>query len=286
MAKTGVLGNGPISFFNKATHGQVSIPLSALIFDNGKLVISQGANRPDLLALDPGLTTWLNYIAGQGFVVPAPTPPAAQALVFTAADPGVTGNDVTVEIVFPPGPTYTAKVTKTDRYTGLKAGNIGNVLGLAGPPVVPGSQPGLVHVKTLAVTTLADRTATPDPAATVGPTDAAAINFDFGGGSTLVLAASKPGPDGKKISVTIKVTDVPSGTFSLTATWTTTITIDTTALPSAWATAFLGAGYVLSVSAPPPATTLGLPQAGIYVLSGGADAAPAASATATAVAAS
>src|SRR4051812_10667616 len=115
MAKTGVLGNGPISFFNRATRSQISIPLSALIFDDGKLGISASANRPDLAALlGSGLSNWLGYIASQGFVVAAPTAPAAQALVFTAADPGVTGNDVTVEIVYPAGspPTYTAKVTK------------------------------------------------------------------------------------------------------------------------------------------------------------------------------
>ncbi len=287
MAKTGVLGNGPISFFNTATHGQISIPLSALIFDNGKLVISPSANRPDLLALDPGLTTWLDYIAGQGFVVSAPTPPAAQALVFTAADPGVTGNDVTVEIVFPPGspPTYTMKVTKTDRYTGLTKDNLAIVLGLVGPPVVAGTQAGLLRVKDAsAFTGPADPTATVVVPA-VAATDVAVIKLDLGGTNKLDLGASRAGPDGNKITVALKVTDAVSGTFSLTATWTTTITVSANVTPTP-ATAFDPVKYVLTVSGPPPSGTLGLPQAGVYVLSGGADAAPAARATATAVAAS
>jgi hypothetical protein len=285
MAKTGVLGNVPISFFITATRSQVSIPLSALIFEDGTLKISPAANRPDLLALS-GLPVWLDYLASQGVVVAAPTTPAPQALVFKAVDTGVTGNDVTVEIVYPPATTtYTAKVTKTDRYVGLTKATLAGVLGTATPAVV-GTQPGLVQVKDMtAFTGPAAGTATPDPTVTVGPAEFAVINFDFGSGNKLALAASRAGADGKKITVTLAVTDAPSGTFSLTATWTTTITIDTTALPSAWATAFLAAGYVLTVG-PPPAGTLGLPQAGVYVLSGGADAAPAAQATATALAGS
>jgi hypothetical protein len=284
MAKTGVLGNVPISFFITATRSQVSIPLSALIFEDGTLKISPTANRPDLSGLS-GLSVWLDYLASQGFVVAAPTTPAPQALVFKAVDTGVTGNDVTVEIVYPSATTtYTAKVTKTDRYTGLTKATLAGVLGTASPAVA-GTQPGLVQVKDMiAFTAPADGTASPT-GPPVGPAAFAVINFDFGGGNKLDLAASRAGPDGNKIAVTLKVTDAPSGTFSLTATWTTTITIDTTALPSAWATAFLAVGYVLTVG-PPPAGTLGLPQAGVYVLSGGADAAPAAQATATALAGS
>ncbi|HEU4730882.1 MAG TPA: hypothetical protein VFT22_23465 [Kofleriaceae bacterium] len=282
MAKTGVLGKGPISFFIAATRSQVSIPLSALIFEDGTLKVSSSAARPDLVAL-PGLSAWLDYLASQGFVTAAPTIPAPQAIVFQAVDPGVTGNDVSVEIVYPAAShTYTAKVTKTDRYTGLTRTNLAGILGTSGP----GTQPGLVRVKDAsAFTAPGNATASPDPSATVGPTDQATIDFDFGGGNTLALAASRPGADGKKLTVAIEVTDAASGTFSVTAIWTTTITIDTTALPSAWATAYLAAGYVLTVG-PPASGTLGLPAAGVYVLSGGADAAPAAQATATALAGS
>jgi hypothetical protein len=111
------------------------------------------------------------------------------------------------------------------------------------------------------------------------------LKLDLGGGNKLDLGASRAGPDGNKITVALKVTDAASGTFSLTATWTTTITVAANVTPTP-ATAFDLVKYVLGVSAPPPATTLGLPQAGIYVLSGGADAAPAARATATALASS
>jgi hypothetical protein len=286
MAKTGVLGNGPISFFIAVTRSQVSIPLSVLIFDGGALTVSSTAGRDDLTALlGSGLSQWLAYQASQGYVVPAPTAPAGQALVFKAVDAGVTGNDVTVEIVYAAGTPrkYTATVTKTDNYTGLTKDTIEGVLGKVASPI-PGTQPGLVQVK--------DKTAFSGPVdATQGPvgpvvgaTEAAAIKFALGPSNTLELAASRPGPDGMKLLVTLAVTDAPSGTFSLTATWTTAITIDTTALPAAWATAFLAAGYVLTVGAP-ASGTLGLPQAGVYVLSGGANAAPAATATATALAA-
>ncbi|HET7504604.1 MAG TPA: hypothetical protein VFK02_26460 [Kofleriaceae bacterium] len=282
MGKTGVLGKGPISFFIAATRSQVSIPLSALIFEDGTLKVSPTAGRSDLVAL-AGLPAWLDYLADQGFVVAAPTSPAPQAIVFRAVDPGVTGNDITIEIGYPPATTtYTATITKTDRYAGLTRTSLAAILGTTGP----GTQPGLVRVKDAsAFTAPGTATASPDPSATVGPTDQATIHFDLGSGNTLVLAASRPGADGKKITVAIEVTDVASGTFSVTASWTTTITIDTTALPPAWATAYLAAAYVLTVG-PPPSGTLGLPAAGVYVLSGGADAAPAAQATATALAGS
>lgn len=284
MATTGVLGNGPISFFDKSTHGQVSIPLSALIFNGSVLTISPDAKRTDLSdLLTKGLSQWLAYQASQGFVVPAPTAPAAPAMVFKAQDPGVTGNDVTVQIVYPTVTTYKATVTKTDTYTGLKKDTIEGVLGLVGPPVVPGSQPGLLRVKDASAFTGPAVPITTVVVPAVATTDLAVIKLDFGGGNKLDLGASRAGPDGNNISVELTVTDAPSGTFSLTATWTTVININTTKLPAtaAWSTA----GYVLNVSAP-SGGTLGAPQAGLYVLRGGADAAPAATATATALAAS
>jgi hypothetical protein len=281
MAKTGVLGNGPISFFNTATRGQVSIPLSALIFDGGKLTISQDAGRADLTALlGSGLSTWLDYQVSQGFVSPAPSTPAAQALVFKAADAGVTGNDVTVAIAYSSGTPkkYTATATKIDRYTGLTKDNIVSILGM-GAKV--GSQPGLVQVKDQPLSTL---TLAPNPTVS-GPAPAgdvgkqAGFTVTFSAGNTLTFLASKAGVEGNDISIT--VSDVVGATFSLTATWTkATAAIDTT-VPTP-ATAFDVLGYVLKVSAP-PSGTLGLPQAGLYTLSGGADAAPAATATATAL---
>lgn len=281
MATTGVLGNGPISFFDKATHTQISIPLSALIFDGSVLKISQDAGRPDLIALS-GLSKWLAYQASQGFAVPAPTAPAAPAMVFKAADPGVTGNDVTVEIVYPTATTYKATVTKTDKYTGLTKDNIASVLGLVGPPVVPGSQPGLLRVKDplpLTFIVAPNSTVKPGPLADAGTN--AEFSVVFGVGNTLTLAATKAGSEGNAIS--IAVTEVVGATFSLTVTWTTTLAaIDTTTQPPP----FDAAKYVLSVSAPSPGGTFGAPQAGLYVLRGGADAAPAATATATALAAS
>jgi hypothetical protein len=280
MAKTGVLGNGPISFFSAGS--QYSIPLSLLTFDGSQLTISSDANRTDLSDLLPkGLAHWLDYLANQGFVSPAPSPPVTQALVFKAADPGVTGNDVTVAIAYGSGTPkkYTATVTKTDQYTGLTKDNIVSILGMG---ATAGSQPGLVKVKDAPTfTAVANATATLTPPA-AGAGQLAAFSLDFGSGNTLTLAASKAGPDGNDIA--IKVTDAASGTFSLTATWTkATATIDTS-IPTP-ATAFDPLKYVVTVSTP-PSGTLGAPQAGLYTLSGGADVTPAATATATVFAAS
>lgn len=284
MATTGALGKGPISFFVSGTGNQVSIPLSALIFNGGQLQLSPAASSL-ATGLDPTkLSSWLNYVAAQGLIVPAPTAPPAQALIFTAADPGVTGNDVTVTIVSgPTGNQFTATVTKTDVYPNLNATNIGTVLGAVAPaPPSPGTGPGLLRVSDAS-----KLGAVPSGTATgVTSTDnPAKVTFTFSPTNSLALVASKSGAASQAVVATITPTDASGNTFTLTITWKAVIPVNPGV--ATWVADFnSAASYVLSVTAPPAPLQAAPPQAGVYVLSGGSNAAPATPATATALASS
>lgn len=282
MATNSVLGNSPISFF--MPDKQVSIPLSALVFQDGQLQLADGSPFANELGSNQQFTNWLTYLAAQGVVVPAPTQPPAQALVFTAVDQGVTGNDVSVNVTYSQN-TCTVTATKTDRYTGLTAGNIAQALS---------DQPGLVTLQTsnpsfTGFTGPDDLTVSMTPASP--PATLPTATFSLDANNQLVLVPTKTGPDSSfpkaslLIQVTLSVKGAASGTFSLTAVWTKTVQIDPTK-PGTWSASFGQLNYVVSVSAPPvpPGASIRLPQAGTYVLTGGSNTVQATYATATALA--
>src|SRR5690242_14975361 len=96
VALAKVIGNSPILFTNK-NGNQIALPLSWFQFNNSVVEFVDPANKailsPDGLAT---LTGMLAQLAQSGAIVPDATPPPKPAVVFTAKNPGSTGNDIQI----------------------------------------------------------------------------------------------------------------------------------------------------------------------------------------------
>lgn len=272
MATIPVVGNGPFEFTD-ANGKQVSIPLSALQFENGNLEVdpsTQFAKLPDLVAI---VNPLLRYLSSQQLIVPAVAPSPKPAMVITAADPGSAGNNITIQIKVTPDasldPTkanFNVTVTETDTYKGVSAANIEATLGSS---KVAGTQPGLVRVNTVK-----DLTGIPAPAdyplTGGGPGTRAKVDVkDKTPAVILTLEAKKEGSEGARAIVTISNVDNGKKTFDVKVTWTNNVkglTLGTIQNLAAF-------GYEISVS-PPPSGVFSVPvdtgNAPIP-LSGGAD---------------
>ena len=272
MATVAAVSNGPVSFFTQQGT-QLTVPISSLEFSNGNLQLRSSYTGPN----PPGLSAWLLFLANAGVILPGVAPPRPEAIVFTAAHPGATGNDVKVELTYSTPPTsYTVKATQVDVYNGLTAATVTAVLGSASQA---GSRPGLVQVRTSSFTTPIDLPAQNLADGDDAPATAASATCTFGAGESLVLEASAAGDDGNKITIAITQSDATAKTFTLTATWTDSVSVDATALAASQITTINDAlGYVLQASQPTSGLTP--PQAGVFNLSGGADVSPALKASA------
>src|ERR1035441_3495570 len=150
MAAVAATGNGPFEFTNSSDK-LVSIPLTALSFDaSGNLVVNSDWQK--VLGAPPA-DALLKYALAQGLITAAPTPSPKPAGIIKAAFPGQAGNNIVVtipKVVPDPDPTKTTFdiiVTETENYVGLTAATVQGVLGTA---ATAGSQPGLVHVSSVA----------------------------------------------------------------------------------------------------------------------------------------
>ena len=257
---TSVLGTAPV-FYTDTNGRQISIPLSDLQF-NGTAIIT--TSWPSYSSLQPAdqtqLTAWLNQLAQSGVLTPDPTPaPVVDAVVLTAKDPGLAGNniqvtftDVVPDKVTPGNTKASITVSETETYAGLTPDTLAAVLGAG----------GLVHLKGAGPYTLPKNgdyplangnggKATQDVAKNTGP------------GVAFTLEARDSGADGNSIVATISDVDAGSQKFTLTAIWKTA-KIDTLANMS---TNF---GYLIKADV--PIGGFAPPAPGVVTLAGGADA--------------
>jgi len=270
MAKTPVMAaTGPIEFL--AGTQQISLPLSALYFENGKLK----AAGPLYTAHQADADKWLQYLADQGLVTPAAAPPPKQALLITAKNAGSQGNDIHIAIanVRPdPGDAtkqiFDATLTQTDTYAGLTKDTIKDVLGTTSA-FTSGSRPGLVFVSSGGVPDLPQ-------AGTYAPNNSGVVSVPKDGGGNAFQLTYRVGVTGATASVQIANVSTDAGTFSLVATWTKTATgIYVTQL----ATSFPDH---IAVTKPDgsAANDTDVPAPGTVFLAGGSDAASAQNASA------
>ena len=277
MPEAVALGNGPVAFTTQDGH-QLLIPLSALSFDaSGTLTVS---NWPPYTTYKSQVDAWLNYLVASGELTPGAAPPPKPAILIQAADPGAAGNYIQVVISNVTQTTFDATLTETDTYVGLSYDQASPsfIKTVLGTETTSGTKPGLVHILA------ADTPTTPKAgsyALTGGGASAKSAKPVAGdpSGTAFNVEAKKVGKDGDNTTVTIANVDGTAKTFTLSAVWTSSVTgIQVTDLPAKLA----GSGYEITVNN--PASGYALPAAGPIQLSGGADAAAAQAASATAVA--
>jgi hypothetical protein len=228
------IGSSPFEFTD-GNGKQVSIPLAALTFTAGVLDVDvdwpplkrgeYGGSQQDSLTTQQAITNFLAELTkNRIFTEPPPVAPQP-ALLVTAADPGIAGNNITVAITKDPDldpakAKFDITVVETEVYTGLSAGTIEAVLGTE---TTPGSKPGLAHVLSGSV----DKTLTPVdqtvtfPAGTPGVNATIDIN-DATPALVFTLEARKPGPGSAFAKA--EISDAAGGTFTLTLTWERTLT--------------------------------------------------------------
>ncbi len=274
MSNKPVLGASPVSFVDRVTGIQRSIPLSLLQF-------ADASSAPNALAW-PGyagynaaakaqIDSWLAELAKEDRLTPGAAPPPAPAFSIAARDPGSAGDGIKLyftkvapNAATPEKTAVDVTVQATQTYPGLTLLTLVPILGRK-TPAAAGSRPGLV---------LPDADPAGMPSAFEGDVGAAPASVAvprFGGGTAFTLLAARGGADAKLIHVKISQVDQGAGTFTLTTTWTKSATgVALADLQTQFA-------YLLTVTAPaagfanPPAT-------GQVTLTGGSDGAGAAAA--------
>jgi hypothetical protein len=275
MAKTPVMAaTGPVELL--AGTQQISLPLTALYFEDGELK----AAGPLYTAHQADVDTWLQYLSDQGLITAAATPPPKQALLITAKNTGSQGNDIRIALSNvrqdPSDATkqiFDATLTQTDQYSGLTKDAIKAVLG-ATASFTDGSRPGLVYVSSAG---------TPDvpKAGTYAPNNTFVVKVPKDGGGNAFELTYRVQDSAATATVEIADVSTDEGTFSLVATWAKTAAgIHVTAL---------GTSFSDHIAVTKPeggaATDGDVPAPGTVVLAGGADAASAQKASAAVAAA-
>jgi hypothetical protein len=282
MANTLAAGSGPFEFTN-SNGKHISIPISAFSFDaSGNLVVDPAWTAVTKIQPASGL---LAYALAEGLIAPAPAPSPFPALLIKAADRGTGGNNITVTIsavtpaADPTQSTFSITITENDVYPGLTAASITGILGSSSvsgstlTSVVTGSSPGLVQVE--------DGTVYPNgaPVATTSSLvgDPALLDVDGDGSPPLVftLLAKKGGADGAltQIDISLDTASPPipgPETFTLTASWTKTVTASLADLQTVIQNQL---GYEVVVSLP-GSGAFSVPAAGVSTLSGGTTGSP------------
>jgi hypothetical protein len=243
MASLPSTGGSPITFVD-SSGAQYSIPLTFVTFPSatGAPAVSTwpgwtGSAGPD----QTNVTTWVQYLATQGLLIPdiLPLPPAA--FTITARDAGSSGNDITIQFgnvtpntATPSATTVDVKVSTTQVYAGLTPVSIATLLGTA---PLAGTQPGLAYVST--------------PLTGV-PTDTAMANFTGnplqfalpGSGGILSPTHDAASEAADAALLQASVTAATASTFTLTLTWTKA----ETAVPLSGLAAMFA--YVITVTPP------------------------------------
>lgn len=271
MAKTGVRGTGPIELTDNGN--LVVLPLSALSYDNGSVT----ASGPVYTAHKALFDELFKYLAAEGLIVAGETPPPVPAAVITATQPGGAGNDI--EIAFAnvrPNPSdntqtiFDATLVQRDAYERLDPAQLGAVLGTS---AATGSPAGLVFLSSTGTPQLPkDGTYAADGSGVVKVPKATGSGNAFQLTFRVVDAAAA-------MTVEITGSDALTSIFELVARWAKTVTgLQISELGS---NANFGA-FVTETA--PDGGSLAVPAPGTVVLTGGADAADAKPASATAMA--
>jgi hypothetical protein len=295
MSKTTVVGSAPIAF-TTAGGTALSIPLSTLSFVDSKIQIDiqpAGISASDKSDLE----SWLNYLVKIETLKKSTKKAPNPAISIEALDSGEIGNSIKIKFDnFIPDTTapldknkatFDAVVTYEKTYalsydpTATKT-FVKNVLGTE---TTPGTQPGLVHLKS---------TDTPDnikPKAntykltggTASKKSSKPVDRDPSGADAFNLEAFKNGSDGNSINVKIADVSDSNKTFTLTVVWEKTVPgIKSTNLE----VKFGEFDYLIKIAKPRDASNseidYSVPDAGVIVLNGGAEPKDAVPAKATA----
>ena len=259
---TPVTSYGPFEFTDSKGK-QVSIPLSALTLNGGQLT-STDPGWSAALAAQPAKALWLQMVA-DGLLAPMPAPAPSPAMVLRAASAGTAGNNITVTVtvhsVSPPANDpllvpFDLSITETDTYAGQTAATISQTLAAAG---------GLVKV-----VDSVESTGVPDPYSnyqlTGSPAQLAVEASGSPSGTLFVLAPRGSAPDSHSTYVTVTPDSGGTGTFSLRASWTKTVSGLTLATLEAAVQSQLG--YEITISKP-SSGAYSVPAAGSTTLTGG-----------------
>jgi hypothetical protein len=289
MAPTPAVLNAPIEFTDD-NGAQVQIPSSVLSFDDGKAKVDAAWPKyaPNAKVID----ALLEILVEDGLIRPAPVPPADEALVVIAKDPGIFGNEIEVEFSDvhkdPADPTKTrldATVTERNTFTGLSPnGPEPKLKSILGTSVNGGVGRTLAFVKGATPPALPKNGqyafAGSGAGGNTAPFEADVPDTATPAGTAFKLEAKRADPGAKATTVTITNstpgTGGAGGSFDLELVWTKTVTdVEPADLDAAF-------DYEVDVT-PPPGKPLKAPAPGTLGLSGGANAAAAKAATATAV---
>ena len=258
------ISKSPIFVFTKK-NTWVEVPVSAVSFDEGRLVVDKAFDD----AGDENVASWLAYLASVGSLwasaaqIPPEPPLAIPTMVLHATTRGSTGNGVRVDIEYAASENtrYTVTATKTDTYEGLTLDSVTQALE---------DRPGLIRVKSHAHGSKLPA----DLAPTHVETEGSLSVLDDDGNAVFVLSTSGKGEDDQRVTVAV-TRDAAAGTFSLTAQWTKQVTVDGAGDTAAQLAALngddtkTGLRYVATFA--PAKTELALPQPGSVSLSGGED---------------
>jgi len=262
MPLTIAVANGPIEYLSP-TGQQLFIPVSAFAYDEtNQLVLVQPGTDYDVAL------PYLRELSRRGVirrgVAPAPRP----AMVITAVDSGLRGNDIEVN-VSAAGSNLQFQVIAKTKHTGLTAADL--LLALGTPKRI-GSNPGLVRFRDqeLNAGELAEPAAKDDITFSAGgaedPSHSGWISKKDLSGNAFRLYARRLGAGGDKITAIISYD--ADEVLTLEATWCHTKTLNPGTITLADFEEF---EYVIKVSAP-ASGPLSAPQIGTFKLSGGADA--------------
>lgn len=274
------IGQGPL-WFTAENGSQKSIPLSAFAF-SGSAPVLNGDYSGHFSTGDVAMINQLAAnLAAAGELTQQPTPPALPAVLFTAAQPGPEGNNITVHVSPPTtdnplGAQIEIVVQEVDVYAGLADGIAAKAaIGVDTPTAGDRAGTGLVQVVEGSATGGQNAMAASESIA-------AATSFKAADGkTTLFTLVPRPALLAAKATVIVSVTPdpAPAQTFTVTATYDVpppTATPPGVPPPPATVTVALNALSTLPdlVTAIVTATTpteLAIPADTSVVLSGGAD---------------
>jgi hypothetical protein len=230
-----VAGSGPFELTDRAGR-QVSIPLVALKITSGVVAVD-GAKWPPYAGYSGGdqavIASLLGEYAAQQQLGPAPAASVHPALTFTAAAPGVFGNNIAVDIAVtasatqdPTAAAIGVTVTEKEVYTNL---TVATVVAVLGNGKTVGTQPGLATVQAGSVDATrlpkdAQTGSFPDPGAPGAFATFHIVDDANPAVTVFTLAARASGSGAQFTKATISAVNAGAKTFTLTLEWQHAVT--------------------------------------------------------------